>query len=304
MARKSSTAVVDAPEGTEAPEVDSEVSTATEAVEPTEAEVSTDADAETEGEDEDEEIDLSALNAVLSEILAGDISDPEQVDFAPVVTAYNALSRKGKSQATREMRERSQGLLEDGDFDQARTLLLAGKATKAAKPKGETRPRTPADITTPVVEKLVTFQLAYGAVAGNLPDGIAADWQDRVKALFEAAQGEVETYRAWLTADAETRGEAPEVSVPAMQAARLAFKSTRKPYGPRHDVGKHIEQVMAAQESGAFLSEAELGSAKSEEYGDESCSTSAVTARLNSDKPLAEGLSVIERDGKRGVVKA
>lgn len=266
----------------------------------------------------EEVIDLSGIDTAVAAIFGPeatptDVSDPTVLDYSGVVTAYNGLTRKGKAAATRHMETNSRTLLEGGNFESARVWLLSNKATKADKPKGESKPRTPADVTTPVVTKLAAFQLAYGALTANLPEGISEDWQAQVTALFESEQPAVESVRAWMNGDAETRGDMPDVSEAAAMAAKIAFKATRKPYGPRHDVGTHIEQVFADLESGTFLSDSEIAGKESLEYGDAEgetgkCSTSAVTARLKAvtdqDKPLAEGLSVETREDKFGVLKA
>lgn len=261
----------------------------------------------------EEVIDLSGIDAAVSAIFGtedapADISDPTALDYSGVVSAYGSMTRKGKAAATRHMDDKSKGLLENGDFDIARVWLLSNKATKADKPKGESKPRTPADVTTPFVTKLAAFQLAYGALTANAPEGVAEDWQAQVTALFEAGSEQVEAVRVWMNADSAERGDAPEVSEAAALAAKIAFKATRKPYGARHDVGLHIAQVFAERESGTFLTDSQIAGEKSEEYGDSECSTSAVTARLKSvteqDKPLADGLSVETRDDKLGVVKA
>lgn len=304
MARRSTAAVTDAdtaPKKKASPNKN-EDNTVTAVAEPVEATEPTETIEPTETVEptEDETVDTSSVHAALATLLAGDLSvDPTKIDYSPVVSAYAALSSKSKRAATRELNTAAKDKLEAGDFDVARIVLLAEKATKASTPGAGRKPRAPHDVTSPVVEKLAAFQLAYGALSTNLPEGIAEDWKAQVEAAFESGQSEVTALIGWSNADVDTRGEAPAVSEAALRAVKIAFGN---PFGKR-DVGKHIEQVFADAAPGTFMSEAQLASATSAEYGGGAASLAAIRARLDGKRGLPDGFAITEQDGKRGVVK-
>lgn len=262
-----------------------------------------DATAQPEKSEVEEVIDLSQVNAALDAILASDYSDPSTVNFDAVITAYQNLSRKGKAAATREMGDKSTELLEAGDFAKARIYLLANKATKAT-PSKSSAPKTPADQTRSVVERLAGFQLSYATLMENLPEGVATEGlKEKVQTAYEAGLEEIKNYLAWENSEAEDKSDAPELSGAAELALKISFKATRKPYGKRHDVTAHIEQIFADKAVGTFLTATQISKEKSEEYGDDEATASAITARLKSDKPLPSGLTATERDGTKGVLK-
>lgn len=297
MARRSSDAVTDE---TVTDETVAEIDSA-EPTDVAEVEAVDNGETEVEATEPDEVIDLSGLWAALDAVLAGDISQPSEIDYKAVSDVYATLSRKGKAAATRELSARSSALLEDGEFDKARVVLLAGKAVKASKPKSEggTRAsRTPADPTASLVEKLAAFQLAYAAVFEALPEGVDTEAiQEKVTATVnDSAREEIRALREWSDADPEERGEAPTVSAAVALAGKFAFRQTRRPYGARHNVGEHITQVFADKPVGTELTDTQIAAEKSAEYGDDTCSTSAVSARIGSNKPLGEGLEVIVGD--------
>lgn len=318
MAKRSSTKVADTPEAPEAEVpttenedtvttvVDEAQTDETAAAEVVEQATGENAEAEAEATESAEkaEPDISAVTAALDSILAGDISDLENIDFKPVTDAYATLDRAGKAAATRHMSALSPELLESGDFDKARVVLLANKATKAEKPKAEKKPRTPVDPTQAFVDRLASFQIAYALFAAGKPEGVADDFQEKVQAAFEANYEQASALAAYMANTDENKGDAPDASEVATYAVRIAVKPVRKPYGPRHDAGKHIEQVFAELPSGTFLTAGEIAGKPSEEYGEKGATQSAIAARFKGKAPLAEGLSIVTRDGETGVLKA
>lgn len=284
---------------------------------------------EVTAEDEIEEIvDFSELSKAVAELIAS-VPKPlatgegamEGIDFTPVVTAYQALSRKSKGAATRELGELSRKALESDDFDNARLYLAAERATKSAKPKSTRAPRVPADVTTPVVDRLAAFQLAFGALKEFLPEGVEQDEEkltERVREVYDAGQEEIRKLIEWNNSEAEDKGEEPIVSEAVALAYKFAFrgklKAKTKADGTnptprnypavRHDVGNHIAQVFADKPSGHYMSAKDIATHESAEYGTDRPALQAVVARFKGKKPLAEGLTVVKRDDNYGVVKA
>lgn len=257
-----------------------------------------------EDENPNEVVDLSGLwDAVTATTLTADEEDNDTTDYKPVVDAYTALTRKGKAAATREFKDRMTTALDDGDFDLARKYHLTERATKENKAKSDRAPRTPADPTADFVNALASFQIAYSIRKNSIPDNIAEDWEIQLADQVNGSGESVAALLAYNDADPETRGEAPEVSEAVAKAVRLAGSNPRRTYGTRHNVGKHIDQVMTAYNAGEWLSIADLSAATSEEYGEDSASIAAITAKLKSGNYVSEIARAEILDGKLGAVR-
>lgn len=229
-----------------------------------------------------------ALDVALSEMdpTTGTLA-PGQI--APVVKAYADLDgTKAKAAARQVLEVGIKEGLDKSEIPKARALntvrgeVAKGKAT-ASKKEAE-----PVDPTQAFVETVTSLRLAYSHVISNVPEGVAANWEDQANELATTAAADVSTLVAW-----NGEGDQPDVSSVAKRALRLAKggtvkagKSTggggtRAPFtGTRRNVAKHIQSAFADKPVGAVMTIAEVVSHKSEEYGDDHPSPGAVSARV------------------------
>lgn len=195
-------------------------------------------------------------------------------------------------------------------YSMVRDNLSAGKGTN--------KHREPADPKLAYVNRLASFQLAAGILENKTPEGVTyAEANEQATELATSLAEQVASYGDWLALEVpegEEKPDAPEVS----PIVRAAFKlSTGKASGGgrvsggsgvRRDIGKHIAAAFADVEPGGFLSVAEIAKHKSEEYGDDTPSQGAVSARLfpSSGKCSVEGIEPVPAaNGKpRGARKA
>lgn len=298
---KRSTATVTETEPTEAPNPTEENVTATLEAPVEEAAATT----ETEPvKAEKAEVDLSPLTNALDSILANLPSDLSTVDFTPVTEVYASFDATGKRATGRYLSARAESLVMEGNFDAGRACLLANNAIKEAKPGKSTAVKAPVDPTEEFVSRLTAFQVAFALTDSNKPEGIANDYLERVKSEFQTAYDQAVALTKFNAENSE--GEPPVVS----HAAALAVKVTsggrsggpRKPYGPRHDAGKHVAEVMATVEPGTFLTVSQIANGESEEYGGPA-TVSAIQQRLKGKTALPNGLQIETREGKLGVVR-
>jgi hypothetical protein len=258
-------------------------------------------------EEEAEVINLTDFWAAVDSVTTSvDEDGNDTTDYSGVTAVYAELSRKGKAAATREMSAKMQEEIEDGNFERAQLLLKINKNKAGEKPKGERKPRTPVDPTEEFVSRMAAFQLAHSILRDEAPEGISEDWADKVKALRDDAStvAQIAAYREWNASADENKGDAPEVHPAVELAFKLASGRVRKPYGARHNVANHIEQVFAELESGTFLTANEIAAKPSSEYGEDGATAAAVLAKLKSGKLSSPFVSVEERDGKLGAVRA
>lgn len=228
-----------------------------------------------------------------------------EAHLAPVVTAYQGLDGAKAKAAVRASIERGvQEALDinndGGNIPKARALnTIRGEITKS-KGGGPKKDATPADPTEAFVQQVVGLQLAYSHVTQNVPDGVSDDWQERATKLAQETVGDVDKLAKYTG-----EGEEPEVSTLAKRALKLATgkvktgggTGSRAPFtGTRRDIGKHILAAFTDKNSGDFLTVAQIVSHKSEEYGTESPSPGAVSARLfpKSGKCTLEGIEPVD----------
>ncbi len=252
----------------------------------------------------------------------GIIADAE---IDKVNVAYAGLDgSKAKAQAKKALNERMKDAMNSMDIVLARAYMQLSdklKATKAPKERKERAPKAPADPTEAFVERYVTLALALEQVDVALPEGVAEDWNTKADELLASIdRGSVEAYRAWLTSEAEDKGDAPEVSNVVAAAVKLSLgksakpgKASRKatgtgtPYtGERRDIAKHILEAFGDAESGTFKLISEIRKFKSTEYGEDLPSAGAISARLfpKSGKCTLVGVSpATDEKGNKGAVK-
>lgn len=217
-----------------------------------------------------EVVDLNGFNAAV------DALDANEPNYDAVKAAYDALSRKGKVQATRSISTRTMVEVEAGNLAKAQSLTKTKRYFESLTP---TSTATPADPTVELVNRIAALRIA--AVALETNSGLS----ERVSAAIES----------------------PNEIVQALATKLQETKAARKPRDPgskRHNVSNHITQVMAGQESGRFLDAKGIAEATSEEYDGGSSTKNAVEAKLKSGKFSSDGLTVETVDDKIGVRKS
>lgn len=185
-------------------------------------------------------------------------------------------------------------------YSDLKSNLKAG-STKAAD-------KAPADPTAAFVQRVTSLRLAANEVASSVPENVSEDWAEQVEKLVaESAEG-MDTFRTYLNTEVpegEDKPEAPEVS-PVVRAAfklasgKVAGGSKRAASGLRRNTANHITSAFADVEVGTFLTIAEIAKHKSAEYGDDSPSQGAISARLFPTTTI-EGIVPVEKgeiDGK------
>lgn len=244
------------------------------ALEPSEATAGADEVEDVAGqpvEAEPEVVDLTGFWAAIEAL------DSEAPVYDDVKAAYDALSRKGKMQATAGVRSKIMSAVENDEFETARSLSKVKKYFASLTPSASTEA---ADPTVELVNRIAAFQLAI------------AQLSEGQEALAER-----------IAAAVATPDEKVQAAVTKLLEVRAARKP-REPGGTRHNVGNHITQVFANVASGEFLDYKAIGEATSAEYDGNSSTPSAVKAKLDSGKFQSEGLSVETRNDKVGVYKA
>jgi len=262
-------------------------------------------------------IDLTAFKGAVEQVLPEADDSTGVLPEAAVSTVneqYRALDGQKPKNAARTWLE-EQMLEAVGKLDavlarsysQLKAGLSAGGGSKAEK--------APADPTAAYVQRQATLALASQIVARQRPEGDGVD--EKVSELVTTSQEQVEAYQTWLDNEDEDKGDAPDVS-PVVRAAFKAASgkgtgggSKGVHSGPRGDIAKHVSSAFADQESGAFLTIAEIAKHQSPEYPSAPPSQGAVSARLfpKSGKCTIEGVEPVEKgavDGKnpKGARKA
>ena len=263
---------------------------------------------------EEEAIDLEPFKAAVAEALS--LGNPEngslpEEAFGKVNATYRAIpSTKGKAAARGYLESEMLQAVSDLKPIEARGLGdLRTHLTAAGGAKAE---RTPADPTAAYVQRFVSLQIALNLVAEDAPE--VEGLQDKINEALNGIDQQVEAYKTWVkleVAEGEEKPEAPEVS-PAVKAAfKIASGKVTgargvraSSGGPRRDTGKHIASAFADKEVGTFMSVSEIAKHRSEEYGDDSPSQGAISARLSFDDPskcTVEGIEPVDAktiDGK------
>lgn len=250
-------------------------------------------------------IDLTDFKSVVDG--AGKDADSGEVNedaLKSVTTAYRELDGVKAKNAAKDHIETSMKEAILGDNGPlAKSYVLIRNAMTAGSSKA---PAAPKDPTEAFVAKVAVLMAAQEVLNGNVPEGVNEGWVEQA-----------ETLAASLTADAQkvlNAGDDEEIEVGADARKVVKLASGRGVSGgstftgTRRDVGKHIAEAFDSQPSGAFLSVNEIVKFKSAEYGDDSPSSGAVSARLfpkSGNPKLPEGISAAHPDGQsRGATKA
>jgi len=265
----------------------------------------------------EEAVDLSAFQTALDSALASadaDTGDVAVADRAPVVAAYRDLSgQKAKSEARKVAEQGMKDAMVEGNFTVARAYMVIKDDLTSAPSGGGRRERTPTNPTEAFIETDAALRIAHSLI--HVPENLDEDWEERVNALLESVQPEIDQYKAWLDDENEDKDDAPEVSPVVQRAAKLAAgraagrraTGSRAPYtGTRRDIAKHITEAFEDVDSGGFLTVAEIKNFKSSEYGDDHPSAGAISARLfpAGDKQCnVEGVEPGTNDKSRGAFK-
>lgn len=254
------------------------------------------------------EVDLTAFKNVVSQALqnydseTGSVTDEAKTE---IVAQYRALSgTKGKSAGRAELKAEMLRQMDAKDVFKARAVMDLQKAIDEAPSGGGKRASaTPVDPTQAHVELVAGLRTALDLAQVNLPEGVNEDWATKAKELVSVSAPQAEQYRAWVTSTADDKGDEPDVPAfvksavklslgksARVSAARASSGTTRTPFdGPRRNVKTHLASAIAAAESGTFLTVADLVSHKSAEYGDDSPSSGAVSARIEKEGFTIDG---------------
>ena len=265
-------------------------------------------------------VDLTAFQAAVDAALAA--SDPDtgtvpEANLAEVQHAYRELpTGKPKSEARKLLNEGMRTSMTDGNIASARAYMSLSDDLSAPAPKAPREPKAPANPTDGFVAKVAGIQLAYTLVTGDVPEGVDADWSEKVNAALAEAMPQIDAFKAWSENEDEDKGEAPETGYVARTALKIAAGkapgakastgggSTYQ--GERRDVAVHIQSAFENELTGKFLSVAEIRKFKSAEYGDDAPSAGAISARLfpKSGTCTVEGIEPGTNDkGVRGATK-
>jgi hypothetical protein len=297
-------------------------------IEPTETTDVTEAvEAVAESTDEDTEagpaFDLTEFEAAIEAAVESRDRDTGTIDtstLGAVNAAYQALDgAKAKAAARKILSDKMFEAMNDVEMAKAKSYhdVQAGlSAAKSATAGG--RERVPADPTEAFVDRVVAVGLAYQLTSLDVPEGVEGNWQDRANAKTGDLFTQAQAYKAWREQPEESRGDAPEIEAPVRAAFRIAdgrAAGSRRLGGVstpgtqvRRNIAEHIKQAMDDVPEGEFRTIAQIRAFKSSEYGDESPSAGAISARLfpggDSTKCtlVKQGIPVepVEADGKKG----
>lgn len=308
MARRNAGSTTDAPEA--------EV-TADEATVPAqaEAEVTPTPEGEPTPEPTATPVDLTDFEAaVVSAVEARDTStgDVPVEQVAPVQSAYRALDGlKAKNAAKAHIAEAMKTAMNALDITSARAYMVLTESLSSAgsSPKAD---KAPADPKVAFTERYQSLLLALEVVGREVPEGLTLD----EITVTDEQRSQVEALIAHAANEAEDKGDAPESSPVVRSALKLASGKatggrkagvgTGSGGGVRRDIAAHIQSAFSTVEVGTFLTVAEIRTHQSEEYGTESPSAGAISARLfpASGKSTVAGVEPGTNDkGVRGATK-
>lgn len=287
--------------------VSTDTSTATEAPEAT----------ETETTEASTEINLDSFKAAVETAVAeADKSTGELAPavLEPVVKEYRNLDGvKAKNAAKKFLGDGMKDQMNKGSIQGARSYLQLQESMTAGH-GGSSAPKTPADPTEAFVQAEVTLRLA--SALHQPGEGVSDDYETKVEDLLAASTESAQAYLAWVSDDSEDKGDEPEASAVVKNAVKLALGKAAKAggrtssggtfTGERRDIAKHISSAFAGVESGTFLTVAEIKNHTSEEYGENSPSAGAISARLfpTSGKCTVEGITPGQNEkGNKGATK-
>lgn len=248
---------------------------------------------------EEVEVDLTAFQAAAQEAAGEADTTTGEVPPSAIETvnkAYRELQgQKPKNKARLWLEEQMMAAVQDKNLTGARVFVDLKNGLSAGG--GSSTAKAPADPTQAFVQKVAALNLAATLTVGNVPEGVAEGWEDKVTELLASLDEDVQKLQ-----DFDGEGDAPEVSPVVRQAFKLAAGKasggggSRVPGGPRRDVEKHIQQVFADLPVGTRLTMTEIAKAHSTEYGDDRPSSGAVSSRL-----LPKGKAAYDNAGIRGV---
>jgi hypothetical protein len=278
---------------------------------------STEAPASTEAKAPEKPVDLTAFEAAVTTAVGTKADDGSLTEESvqPVQAAYRELDgTKARNAAKNRMTELMRDAMNANDIFLAKAYMALSDQLTAAKASSE--PKAPADPTEAYVQRATILGLATALVESTAGEGVdVTAAQVNVEKNVGEATGSAQAYLAWVNGDEATRGDEPEATPVVKAAVKLAQgKAARVGTGrsggtfdgPRRDIGKHITSAFSGVESGAFLTVAQIRSAKSDEYGDNPPSAGAISARLfpSSGNCTVEGITPGMKDGIRGATKA
>lgn len=261
--------------------------------------------------------DLTAFKAAVAAAVEG--ADQSTGEIAagvlePVVKEYRAVEGiKGKNKAKEHLADQMREAMGKPDIVAARSYLQLQDSMTAGS--GGSTPKAPTDPTEAYVQADATLRLA---VALHTPgEGVSEDHESKVATLVSESTEKANEYLAWVNGDADSRGDEPEVNAVVKNAVKLALGKAAKAGGRsnsgggsgdgvRRDIGKHISEAFEGVESGTFLTVAEIRKHESSEYGKNSPSAGAISARLfpASGKCTIEGITPGQGDkGNKGATK-
>jgi hypothetical protein len=253
-------------------------------------------------------VDLTAFKESVTEALSeGDTATGElpEAAVAKVNEQYRAVEgNKGKGEARKFLEE---AMLEAvGKLDAVAARGYSDLRAKLSAAGGAKADKAPSDPTAAFVQRLASLRLAQQIVESERPEGEGID--EKVEALVNENTELITKQREYLANEAEDKGDGPELN-PVVRAAFKAAsgkatggtsRSGGSSGGVRHDTGKHIASAFADVEVGTFLTIAEIANHKSAEYGDDTPSQGAISARLFPTTTVA-GVEPVEKhaiDGK------
>ena len=238
-------------------------------------------------------IDLTAFNTAVSTAVDSRDETTGIVAEEPlqaVTKAYRDLDGiKPKKAAKDAVAELLKDAVNNLDMPLAKAYMSVTESLTAGT--SGSKPAAPVDPTEAYTQRLAVLDLAYGLVAGNVPEGVDGEVASTKAAeLRDASSEAAASYLAWLQSAAEDKGDEPEASAVVKAAAKLATGraakvggsgGTRSTFtGQRRDIGEHIRQAFENQPSGTFMTVAEIRAFQSTEYGQEKPSAGAISARL------------------------
>ncbi len=266
------------------------------------------------------EIDLtafeSAVAAAVSERDETTGTVPEAA-LAPVQAAYRELEgNKAKAAARKFVDEAMKEAMIATDLPLARANLDVSGALKAGNATKARAERTPANPTEAYVNLVAGLVLATELAQLTQPEGVDEDWPTKVTEAVNEARAAATELRAWAASEDEDKGDAPEAPAFAQAAVKLSVGKSAKIgasrsggstfTGTRRDVGKHIQSAFEGVEPGTFLKVNEIKKHQSEEYGNDSPSAGAISARLfpKSGVCTVEGIRPdTDTEGNKGATK-
>lgn len=244
---------------------------------------------------------------------------PDQL--SPVVTAYRDVEggNKGKKQARDFVTEQMKATLTSGQPN-GFVLAMAWNSiqdaiqtapTKSSTGGGGTKAAPAVSQTQLYADKIAALRLGLQLAEANVPEGVDANWENLITGDLDKAQSLLE-FISTEQADDATEPEVSAVERAAVKFAtgrgpRKAGRPSGTPYqGTRRDVAAHIVNAFADKPSGTFLSISEIKSTPSEEYGSDSPSSGAISARLFPRGGAAmsvPGVEAANEGGKNGARK-